>query len=83
MQDFRVFLNTLVGKPLPIPQYIAKCIADALNKPINDPEHMIAGAGKVRMDLNPDGSYRSSKKRLIVQDRAGTFYEITVQEITK
>jgi hypothetical protein len=83
MQDFQSFINTVVAQPLPIPQYIAKCISDALNKPLNDPEQLIAGAGKVRMDLNPDGSYRSSDKRLIVQDRYGRFYQITVQEITK
>ena len=81
MEQFRQFI--LVNRPLPIPQYIAQCIADALNKPINDPENLIAGSTKVRMDLNPDGSYRSSKKHFYVQDRAGVFYQITVEVYTK
>jgi hypothetical protein len=84
MQDFASFMSTLAQPmPLPIPGYIAKCISEALNKPSNDPEQLIAGAGRVRLDLNPDGSYRSSKKTVIVQDRDGIFYEITVQEITR
>jgi hypothetical protein len=83
MQDFQTFIKAYLKKPLPIPHYIAKCIADSLNKPSNDPEGLIAGAGKVRMDLNPDGSYRSGMKRLIVQAKDGLFYEITVQEITR
>jgi hypothetical protein len=85
--DFRSFMNNLTPQfetlPMPIPGYIAKCISNALNSPRNDPEGLIAGAGKVRMDLNPDGSYRSGMKRLIVQAKDGLFYEITVQEITR
>lgn len=83
MQDFQTFIKAYLDKPLPIPHYIAKCIADSLNKPSNDPENLIAGASSVRMDLNRDGSYRSSTKRLIVQDRAGVFYQITVEEYKK
>lgn len=70
-------------QPLPVPGYIAKVIADALNDPRNDPEQLITGAGKVRFDLHQDGSYRSSTKKLVVQDRNGYFYEITIKEMTR
>ena len=67
--------------PLPIPFYIADLLVKALNDPANDPDKQITGAGKVRFDLNPDGSYRSDKKTFTVQDRNGYFYEVTISSL--
>jgi hypothetical protein len=85
--EFRKFMDHLVPSfetlPLPIPGYIAKCIAVALNNPANDPEDLIRGAGRVRFDLNNDGSYKTATKRITVQDKSGVFYEVTVKQINR
>ena len=88
MDTFKPFLEKLVltSLPMPIPGYIAKCMVNALNNPTNDPEDRLVGAGKVRFNLNPDGSYVNSQKMFVVQDQNGLFYEVTVtplQEKTK
>lgn len=59
--------------------YIAHIIAKHLKK--NDIEGFIDSVGKVNFDLNPDGSYRSTKKTISVVDKHGTAYTITIEEV--
>lgn len=70
-------------RPMPITDYIARCMVDALNSPHNDPESRIAGAGSIKFDLDANGCFVSTKKTFVVQDRNGIFYEITIQELDK
>ena len=58
--------------------YIAHIIQKNLKK--NDQDAMIDSVGKVQFDLNPDGSYRSTRKILNVVDKHGTAYVITIEE---
>lgn len=58
--------------------YLSHIIQKNLKK--NDVEGFIDTVGKVQFDLNPDGSYRSTKKTLSVVDKHGTAYTITIEE---
>ena len=59
---------------------IAASIKEALNA--SDPDGIIMGCGKVRLDLHPEDGYLiSTKKTLTVVDKNGKLYEVTVKEI--
>jgi hypothetical protein len=59
--------------------YLAHIIGKNLKK--NDQDGLIDSIGKVQFDLNPDGSYRSTKKTISVMDKHGTAYTITIEEV--
>lgn len=60
--------------------YIAHVCAVALARP--DPEHIIKSAGPVQHDLHPQGGYLvSSTKVVLVEDRNGVKYRVTVEEM--
>ena len=59
--------------------YIANRIKETMNKP--DPEKIIYGAGSVKLDLNTEGQFVSTKKHLFVIDRNRRTYKITVEEV--
>lgn len=59
--------------------YIAHIIGKNLKK--IDQDGLIDAVGKVQFDLNPDGSYRSTKKAMSVVDKHGTAYRITIEEV--
>jgi hypothetical protein len=59
--------------------YLAHVISKNLKK--NDQDGLIDSIGKVQFDLNPDGSYRSTKKTISVMDKHGTAYTITIEEV--
>lgn len=58
--------------------YISHIIQKNLKK--NDQEGLIDVVGKVQFDLNPDGTYRSTKKVINLVDKHGTGYTITIEE---
>lgn len=58
--------------------YISHIIQKNLKR--NDMEGMIDSVGSVKFDVNPDGSYRSTRKTISVVDKHGTAYTITIEE---
>lgn len=58
--------------------YIAHIINKNLKK--HDDNGLIDTVGKIQFDLNPDGSYASTKKVINVVDKHGTAYRITIEE---
>lgn len=66
--------------PLPITDYLAKVLVNAVNLPSNDPESRLLGAGSVKLDLNLDGTFRSTKKTFLVKDKNGYTYKVTIEQ---
>lgn len=64
--------------------YVAYCdyIASTISKELkaNDHERLLASVGRPQLDLSPEGSFRSTKKTIKVEDRFGKKYRITVEE---
>ena len=59
--------------------YIAAMIADNLKA--NDAERLLAGVSRPQSDLAADGSFLSTAKKVVVADRYGKTYRITVEEV--
>ena len=64
--------------------YLAYCdyIAYSVLKPALDQDNsMIQEVGKVKMDLHKDGWMQTTAKRIMVRDKNGKAYLISVEEI--
>ena len=61
--------------------YIAGLITKNLKA--NDEERLLSSVSKPKYDLTEDGSFKSTKKTIEVEDRFGKQYRITVEEIWK
>jgi len=59
--------------------YIANLIT--ANLKANDDERLLSSVSKPKYDLTEDGSFKSTKKTIEVEDRFGKQYRITVEEI--
>ena len=59
--------------------YIAHLIVGNLKA--NDSEKLLASVGRPQLDLSPEGSFRSTKKTIDVEDRFGKKYRVTVEEV--
>jgi hypothetical protein len=59
--------------------YIAHLIQGNLKS--NDSEKMLSSVSKTQYDLTPSGSFASTKKTIMVEDRNGKQYRITVEEV--
>ena len=59
--------------------YIAHLIVGNLKA--NDTEKLLASVGRPQLDLSPEGSFRSTKKTIDVEDRFGKKYRVTVEEV--
>lgn len=59
--------------------YIAHAISKELKA--NDTERLLASVGRPRYDLTPEGGFASTKKVIEVEDRFGTKYRVTVEEV--
>lgn len=59
--------------------YIANLITSNLKA--NDDERLLSSVSKPKYDLTEDGSFKSTKKTIEVEDRFGKQYRITVEEI--
>ena len=65
--------------------YIAYCdyIANLIqgNLKSNDSERMLSSVSKTQYDLTSSGAFASTKKTIMVEDRNGKQYRITVEEV--
>ncbi len=59
--------------------YIATVISKELKA--NDTEKMLASVSRPQYDLGEDGSFQSTKKTIMVEDRFGKQYRVTVEEV--
>jgi hypothetical protein len=80
-------MNTIVNKffdNLP-KSYLVYCdyIANVISKElkVNDTERLIASVSRPKYDLTESGGFASTKKTIEVEDRNGTKYRITVEEV--
>lgn len=80
-------MDTIVNKffdNLP-KSYIAYCdyIAHTIvgNLKARDTERLLASVSKPQYDLNAEGSFASTKKTIMVEDRNGKQYRVTVEEV--
>jgi hypothetical protein len=77
--------NTMIKMAVQSAVKLAYCdyIAQTIQKNIkaNDTEKFISSVGRVQFDLDENGSFRSTKKKIQVEDRQGKKYLITVEEM--
>ena len=80
-------MNTIVSKFFEaIPKaHIVYCdyIAHTISKELkaNDSERLLSSVSRPKFDIAPEGAFRSTKKTIEVEDRFGTKYLITVEEV--
>jgi hypothetical protein len=80
-------MNTIVSKffdNLP-KSYVVYCdyIAQVISKELkaNDTEKLLSSVSRPKYDLTKEGGFASTKKTIEVEDRFGTKYRITVEEV--
>jgi DNA-directed RNA polymerase delta subunit len=61
--------------------YIANLIQKNLKFDDSRYMSMLTSVGSMQYDLNPDGSFRSPTKTIMVEDINGNKYKITVEEV--
>ena len=59
--------------------YIAHTISKELK--VNDTERLLSSVSRPHYDVTPEGSFASTKKTIEVEDRFGTKYRVTVEEV--
>ena len=59
--------------------YIAHTIVGNLKA--NDTERLLSSVSRPKYDLTPEGGFASTKKVIEVEDRFGTKYRVTVEEV--
>lgn len=69
------------GPYFPAPEYLARVMVDAINKPSNDPENRLLGAGSIKMHTNEDKTLKTGIRSFVVKDKAGFLYRVTVEVI--
>ena len=79
-------MNTIVNQffdNLP-KSYVAYCdyIAHTISKELkaNDTERLLSSVSRPQYDVTPEGAFASTKKTIMVSDRFGKQYKITVEE---
>ena len=73
------FFDNLPKSYLVYCDYIANTIVNNLKS--NDTERLLASVSKPQYDMTESGSFASTKKTINVEDRSGTKYRITVEEV--
>ena len=73
------FFDNLPKSYLVYCDYIANVISKELK--VNDTERLIASVSRPKYDLTESGGFASTKKTIEVEDRNGTKYRITVEEV--
>jgi hypothetical protein len=73
------FFDNLPKSYLVYCDYIANVISRELK--VNDTERLIASVSRPQYDMTESGSFASTKKTIMVEDRNGTKYRITVEEV--
>lgn len=59
--------------------YIAHTISKELKA--NDTERLLSSVSRPQYDLGPNGEFASTKKTIMVSDRYGKQYKVTVEEV--
>lgn len=59
--------------------YIAHLISKELKA--NDTERLLSSVSRPQYDLTKEGGFASTKKTIMVEDRNGTKYRVTVEEV--
>jgi hypothetical protein len=59
--------------------YIAHTIVGNLKA--NDTEKLLSSVSRPQYDLTPEGAFASTKKVIMVEDRFGKQYRVTVEEV--
>lgn len=77
----RGFFDNLPKSYVVYCDYIAHLISKELKA--NDTERLLSSVSRPQYDLAPEGAFRSTKKTIEVEDRNGTKYRITVEEVAK
>jgi hypothetical protein len=85
MSNFET-MNTIVNQffdNLP-KSYVAYCdyIAHIIvgNLKANDTARLLSSVSRLQYDLTPEGEFKSTKKTILVEDRFGKKYKVTVEE---
>jgi hypothetical protein len=73
------FFNNLPKSYVVYCDYIANTISKELKA--NDTEKLLSSVSKPQYDLTASGAFASTKKTILVEDRNGTKYRVTVEEI--
>lgn len=73
------FFNNLPKSYLVYCDYIANTISKELKA--NDTEKLLSSVSKPQYDLTASGAFASTKKTILVEDRNGTKYRVTVEEV--
>jgi len=73
------FFDNLPKSYLVYCDYIASVISKELK--VNDTERLLASVSRPKYDLTESGGFASTKKVIEVEDRNGTKYRITVEEV--
>jgi hypothetical protein len=73
------FFDNLPKSYLVYCDYIANVISKELK--VNDTERLIASVSRPKYDLTESGGFASTKKTIMVEDRNGTKYRVTVEEV--
>jgi len=73
------FFDNLPKSYLGYGDYIANVISKELK--VNDTQRLIASVSRPQYDMTESGGFASTKKTIEVEDRNGTKYRITVEEV--
>jgi hypothetical protein len=73
------FFDNLPKSYLVYCDYIAHLIVGNLKA--NDTERLLSSVSRPKYDLTESGGFASTKKTIEVEDRCGTKYRITVEEV--
>jgi hypothetical protein len=73
------FFDNLPKSYLVYCDYIAHLIVGNLKA--NDTERLLSSVSRPQYDLTESGSFASTKKTIMVEDRNGTKYRVTVEEV--
>ena len=86
MSDFQTLDNIVRGFFDNLPKaYVVYCdyIAHIISKELkaNDSEKLLASVSRPQYDLTETGAFRSTTKTIKVEDRFGTQYRVTVEQV--
>jgi hypothetical protein len=80
MDDFKTMIK-MASSPqslIAYCDYIGHLISGNLKS--NDTERLLSSVGRPEFDLTEEGSFQSTKKTILVEDRYGKKYRVTIEE---
>jgi hypothetical protein len=79
--DFKTMKEANERIPLVWCDYIAHLIKSNLKYEDSKDQNYLSSVGNAKLDLDENGFMLSSKKTILVEDRNGKPYKITVEEV--